>query len=861
MTVNPNNQTIFSILVYDHTALKSYFIKDYYLGRNIDVTITIPDNSVAGNNVAILMYAGHVGETTGNTIKYSGLSVTKNGNTAVTGATIVSNAADHTLTARWEANTYTVTADPNGGNLAATTGWTIADNKGTKKVTYDQTYGTLPTPTRDGYQFAGWKVKEQINLFADSTNQLVITESPNATEAFTYPFAPIRIRADGGLDLVEGKTYTVQLDVKVSVGTMNWGGRTLFINNNTTTAHHSLGKTTSDTITTTWQTYEGTFTYKRDTDRYTNDTIHIYPHIPANNDTNKISVQATNFKLFEVSNITADTKMTIDADHTLEAQWTPNKYSIKYVANGGSGSMADTACTFDSAITLSNNTFTRANFTFAGWATSTDGSISGLYSGATYTKNTNNLIADASSVKNLTATQNGTVTLYAIWTAKYVPVKLNLNITGSTSVTVNGTVYDKNSTSAPNMYVRAGDSATKSKYSTLRWSESGSEVGLPTLVMTGYRFDGWFSDSAYQNAITNSTEFGVTSEITASNPINIYAKWTPITYKVTYNANKGDSTATVSDTFTFDKAANLKTLAQTGFSRPGYTFQGWATTSAGAKVYNDGAQVTNLANVQDKEVVLYAVWTANGYTIKYVDAGTSTMTPTSYNITSTASLGTPVKAGYTFKAWKATKAEGNWTKDKEYAAGTKLAGMYGDVTLTAQWNPGKSTLTINPNGGTYSGTTPIEGEVGSSVEIADPTRTGYTFKGWSASKSYSGIYDEVTFDGTRETWTANYNAGKAMLGEASEYKFTDFMTINIWAYKSDWTSVASVGEAIISSANDGGVQLEITTTDVQLAYMLVGNSGYSYVSMGKTTDFAAGWHMFTFTFDGMTASGYVDGVL
>ena len=50
------------------------------------------------------------------------------------------------LTARWEKKTYTVTFDPNSGEVAPTS----------KLVTFDAAYGELPTPTRENYRFVGW---------------------------------------------------------------------------------------------------------------------------------------------------------------------------------------------------------------------------------------------------------------------------------------------------------------------------------------------------------------------------------------------------------------------------------------------------------------------------------------------------------------------------------------------------------------------------------------------------------------------------------------------------------------------------------------------------------------------------------
>ena len=77
-------------------------------------------------------------------------------NTPVTG--------DITLTAKWTQNTYTVTFDPNGGNE-------LAEADKTKAVKIGEAYGELPTPTRKGYNFAGWytEAEEGTVVTADTT--------------------------------------------------------------------------------------------------------------------------------------------------------------------------------------------------------------------------------------------------------------------------------------------------------------------------------------------------------------------------------------------------------------------------------------------------------------------------------------------------------------------------------------------------------------------------------------------------------------------------------------------------------------------------------------------------------------------
>ena len=67
-----------------------------------------------------------------------------------------------------------------------------------------------------------------------------------------------------------------------------------------------------------------------------------------------------------------DTALT--SDITLYAKWTANTYTVKFDANGGSGSMADEMFTYDTAQALTANAFTRDGFTFSGWATAASGS-------------------------------------------------------------------------------------------------------------------------------------------------------------------------------------------------------------------------------------------------------------------------------------------------------------------------------------------------------------------------------------------------------------------------------------------------------------------------------------------------------
>lgn len=110
--------------------------------------------------------------------------------------------------------------------------------------------------------------------------------------------------------------------------------------------------------------------------------------------------------------IAGNTLTVKDTNVTATANYTANTYTVKYNVNGGNGEMADQAMTYDKDSTLSDNVFTRDNYTFRGWSTDPNGS-------AMYT--------DKQSVKNLTAENGAVVTLYAVWTKNQYTINFDGN--------------------------------------------------------------------------------------------------------------------------------------------------------------------------------------------------------------------------------------------------------------------------------------------------------------------------------------------------------------------------------------------------------------------------------------------------
>lgn len=105
-----------------------------------------------------------------------------------------------------------------------------------------------------------------------------------------------------------------------------------------------------------------------------------------------------------------------DTDINLYADWLANTYTVKFDSNGGSGNPVTQKMTYDNDDTLTPVSYTRTKHRFLYWTENADGS------GKKYT--------DKANVKNLTATANGTVTLYAQW-EKLTDLKVGVTVSGN----------------------------------------------------------------------------------------------------------------------------------------------------------------------------------------------------------------------------------------------------------------------------------------------------------------------------------------------------------------------------------------------------------------------------------------------
>ena len=155
---------------------------------------------------------------------------------------------------------------------------------------------------------------------------------------------------------------------------------------------------------------------------------------------------------------------------------------------------------------------------------------------------------------------------------------------------------------------------------------------------------------------------------------------------------------------------NILTLRGALFTRAGYTQVGWSTVDGGEKVYGFEDVYT-----QNEALTLYPVWNTNKYTITFDTNGGSEIAPITQDYgTEITAPANPTRKGYTFKGW-----------DKEIPKTMPAE----NITVKAQWEINQYTITFDTNGG--SEIAPITQDYGTEITAPDnPTRKGYTFKGW-----------------------------------------------------------------------------------------------------------------------------------
>ena len=245
----------------------------------------------------------------------------------------------------------------------------------------------------------------------------------------------------------------------------------------------------------------------------------------------------------------------------------------------------------------------------------------------------------------------------------------------------------------------------------------GSSEDIQIIVKTGSEFTAPASDGMTRPDGDTGSYFmwldgnGNSYEPGGSVPADVTeltAQWTAPTYAVTLNTNGGTINSGNVTGYTYGVGATLP--AADDMTYTGHTFKGWYDNEN-----LTGSPVTAIGGAETGNKEYWAKWEINQYTITFDTNGGSEIAPITQDYgTEITAPDNPTRKGYTFKGW-----------DKEIPETMPAE----NITVKAQWEINQYTITFDTNGG--SEITPITQDYGTEITAPDnPTRKGYTFKGW-----------------------------------------------------------------------------------------------------------------------------------
>jgi uncharacterized repeat protein (TIGR02543 family) len=204
-----------------------------------------------------------------------------------------------------------------------------------------------------------------------------------------------------------------------------------------------------------------------------------------------------------------------------------------------------------------------------------------------------------------------------------------------------------------------------------------TNVSAPTdPTLTGYTFDGWYSDAGLTTAYTFTTM--------PAEDITLYAKWTINPYTITFNSNGGSAVADITQDY------NTNVSAPTEPTLTGYTFDGW---------YSDAGLTTayTFTTMPAEDITLYTTWELIEYEVSYeLDGGTNhPNNPSNYNIFDVFYFAYPTKENLTFDGWYLD------LNDLDSKVTFRTLETNSNVILYAKWSS-IPIITFNPNNNTDS---------------------------------------------------------------------------------------------------------------------------------------------------------------
>ena len=287
----------------------------------------------------------------------------------------------------------------------------------------------------------------------------------------------------------------------------------------------------------------------------------------------------------------------------------------------------------------------------------------------------------------------------------------------------------------------------------------GTEITAPdNPTRKGYTFKGWNKE--------------IPETMPAEN-ITVKAQWEINQYTITFDTNGGSEIAPITQDYGTEINAPDKP------TRKGYTFKGWDKEIP--------------ETMPAENITVKAQWEINQYTIAFDTNGGSEIAPITQDYgTEITAPDKPTRKGYTFKGW-----------NKEIPKTMPAE----NITVKAQWEINQYTIAFDTNGG--SEIAPITQDYGTEITAPDnPTRKGYTFKGWDKEIPKTMPAENITI--TARWKDTEKPTGEIIIGTNKWNQFLNELTFGIFFKDTQEVTINAVD-------NSGVVFVSYLVTDKELS--------------------------------------------
>ena len=532
----------------------------------------------------------------------------------------------------------------------------------------------------------------------------------------------------------------------------------------------------------------------------------------------------------------------------LRAAWEEkNVYPIYFDANGGMGAPATALAHEDETVLLGAGVPVRQNHTFVGWATDASAERAEYLPDGEFTMG------------------NSPVTLYAVW--KHNP---------SLTYNANGGLFNS---AVAVTYPAAGAEVTVADLSPqLEGHEfTGWKIGADGTVTycagemftmpdtdtvlyavwqkRTYPVTATVADGYSVVGLNDSYKFGDVAIFTVTGGnVKVYADGELLTasetgkysfivdgatavlvvagdgshFSVVYNANGGSGAPVDANIYQANTSA---TVSSDSPLRPGYTFLGWTKKQTSSSAEFVGGETVTLA---DKDLVLYAVWKANTYTVKYNSmGGFGSMAADTFTFDEESVLkkNAFTKEGHTFTGW-ALNANGNATYSDCETVLNLCSEDGGEITLYAVWKATVTKIELVWDETVRDSFDINYGNALSSTGRVTPVKDGYTFGGYYTEREGGG---EQIFDG-------NLNAVYANNWDKNEEKITlyaywvpnsETLTAQIQQLKNANAALTSGIDALKSENLSMSASITALSASLETAQNTIDSLGDTYATDGE----------------------------